>query len=92
MLDTFRPEPVERPVASAGEAAELEWKRHEWDAKTAELRKQMAELEKPVRDKTMAKERSRFPEEYAHLLDVPAEKRTPLERQRFGRRSSRRRP
>jgi hypothetical protein len=52
-----------------------------WEADTADVRRQMAELEKPFRDKAMAKERSRFPEEYLQLVDKPAEQRSPLEKQ-----------
>ena len=51
------------------------------EAETAELRKAMGEIEKPVRDKATAKERQRFPEEYVSLLDIPSENRTPLQKQ-----------
>ncbi|MDB5310421.1 MAG: hypothetical protein JWO38_4623 [Gemmataceae bacterium] len=73
--------PVEKPVLPPGGRAAIEQKQAEWDAKTADLRRQMTEIEKPIREKATAKERQRFPEEYARLLDIPAEKRTPLERQ-----------
>lgn len=56
----------------------------EWDAKTSDIRKQLQELEKPYRERFSQKRRSRFPEEYARLLDMPAEKRTPLETQIAG--------
>jgi hypothetical protein len=41
----------------------------------------MDKLEAPLRKKAQAKERSRFAEEYASLLDVPFAKRSPLEKQ-----------
>lgn len=53
----------------------------EWEAKTAEIRKELAELEKPYREKFTAKRRSRFPEEYAKLLDMPESEKTPLQKQ-----------
>jgi hypothetical protein len=71
-------QPVDKPLAPSAERDEA---KREWDAKTAELRKQMEELEKPVREKAQAKERKRFPDEYATLLDIPEEKRTPLQKQ-----------
>ena len=36
-------------------------------------------MEAPYRTKAQAKERSRFPEEYSKLLDVPDANRSPLE-------------
>ncbi len=52
-----------------------------WKSKTEAIRTRMAVIEKPYRDKAQAKERSRFQEEYARLLDLPAEKHSPLEKQ-----------
>lgn len=73
--------PTEKPLATPEQIASTERKRQEWDTKTAELRKQLDELEKSARDKATAKERSRFAEEYQQLLDIPTELRTPLQRQ-----------
>jgi Protein of unknown function (DUF1553)/Protein of unknown function (DUF1549) len=53
----------------------------EWEEKTAALRKKMDELEEPYRQQFAAKRRGRFPKEYQDLLDVPPEKRDPLQRQ-----------
>ena len=47
-------------------------------AKTADVRQQLDEIERPHREKFKQKRRGRFPEEYAKLLDIPPEKRTPL--------------
>ncbi|OWK46759.1 hypothetical protein FRUB_00458 [Fimbriiglobus ruber] len=74
-------QPVEAPLGTAAELAEREKKLKDWEEKTAAVRKQMEAIERPIREKAMAKERFRFPEEYSRLLDVPVEKRTPLERQ-----------
>lgn len=73
--------PSDRSLQNADERVSYERKRAEWNAKTADLRQQMEQLEKPVRAKAMAKERGRFPPEYQHLLDVPGAERTPLQRQ-----------
>src|SRR5205823_11282978 len=73
--------PADVPLVSPELRAEYEAKRAEWEAKTAELRREMAEIEKPLRQKAMAKERQRFPAEYARLIDIPADERTPLEKQ-----------
>src|SRR6478752_5576954 len=69
--------PADVSLQSPADRAEYARKKAAWDAETADLRRQMAEIERPVRDKATAKERKRFPEEYAHLLDVPAAGRTP---------------
>ena len=73
--------PEDRQVANAESLVETERRKKEWEAKTEEVRRQMAEIEKPFRDKAMAKERSRFPEEYTLIIDTPAEERTPLQKQ-----------
>ena len=73
--------PKDVPVIGAEERKTLEQKQTEWDAKAAELRKQIEAIEKPVREKAMAKERFRFPKEYSSLIDVAMEERTPLQKQ-----------
>jgi hypothetical protein len=72
--------PINAPLDAKAQA-EYESKRKAWEAKTADLRAKMADIEKPHRDKAMAKERSRFDPEYAKLLDVPEEKCSPKEKQ-----------
>jgi Protein of unknown function (DUF1553)/Protein of unknown function (DUF1549) len=73
--------PVDTPVAPAKQLADYRKQLAEWEAKTAEVRKEIAEIEKPYRIRFSQKQRSRFPDEYARLLDVPDEKRSPLEKQ-----------
>ena len=73
--------PTEVPLLTPAQLAEYEKKRAAWEAKTAEVRAAIEKLELPYRIKVQAKERSRFPEEYSKLLDVPFEKRSPLEKQ-----------
>lgn len=73
--------PVETPVAPSAQLVEYRAKLAEWEAKTADIRNEIAEIEKPYRVRFSQKQRSRFPDEYAKLLDVPEEKRTALEKQ-----------
>jgi hypothetical protein len=73
--------PVEVSLQSPAEKTEYDGKLAAWEAETAELRQAMAEIEKPIRDKATARERGRFSDDYARLLDIPAEKRTPLQKQ-----------
>ena len=72
---------TEKPLLSQAEISSIDTKMKAWEAKTEELRQQMAELEKPFREKTEKKERSRFPEEYVSLIDIPVEKRSPWQKQ-----------
>ena len=73
--------PVEVPLLPPADRGAREKALAEWEAKTADLRLQLTELEKPVRAKATARERGRFPIEYAGLLDIPAGTRTPLQKQ-----------
>ncbi len=72
--------PVERPLDPSAQKS-FDEKLKVWNEKTAEIRKRMAELEKPYREKAEQKERSRFQEEHSRLIDLPSDKLTPLERQ-----------
>jgi len=73
--------PTDLPLVPPDQKARQDAARRAWDQKTAATRAAMAELERPYREAESARQRKRFPDEYARLLDVPAEKRTPLERQ-----------
>ena len=73
--------PKDVPVISSADHSILQKNQAEWDAKAAELRKQIEAIEKPVREKAMAKERFRFPKEYSSLIDLAMEERTPLQKQ-----------
>ena len=73
--------PTEPPLLSPAARAEYEKKLAAWEAKTVEVRAAIEKMEEPHRIKVQAKERSRFPEEYSRLMDVPFEKRSPLEKQ-----------
>jgi hypothetical protein len=72
---------VEAPLLSPGQQADFARKLREWEDRTADVRRQIDEIEKPYRDKFSIKRRGRFPEEYTRLLDIPESKRTPLEKQ-----------
>jgi hypothetical protein len=66
--------PTETPVGDAARYAA-------WEAKTAGVRGQMAELEKPHKEKEAARQRKRQQEVYAKLLDIPEADRTPWQKQ-----------
>ena len=72
--------PVDVPLDAKAQA-EYERKLKAWEEKTADIRKKMADIEEPYRVKAVAKERMRFQEEYARLLDVAEEKCSPAEKQ-----------
>jgi hypothetical protein len=73
--------PVDAPLISPEERGQTEEARAAWEAKTAEVRAAIEKIEMPYRDKERMRQRRRFPVEYAHLLDVPASERSPLEKQ-----------
>lgn len=52
-----------------------------WEAKTAEVRERMAELEKPHKEKEAARQRKRQQAIYVKLIDIPAGERTPWQKQ-----------
>src|SRR5262249_59915572 len=72
---------VDVPVGDPTELDRYRAQRKAWDEKAAELQKQIDELEKPYRVPEIKKQRQRFPDEYARILDIPVERRTPLQRQ-----------
>jgi hypothetical protein len=73
--------PVDAPLSSPAERAAQARRLAAWEAKTAEIRAAMARIEGPYRKKAQARERGRFPPEYANLIDLPFGKRSPLEKQ-----------
>src|SRR5262245_137491 len=73
--------PVDEPILNRDERQRYEKQLGEWEAKTADLRHNIDELEKPYRDKAAKKERQRFVTEYSSIVDIPMEKRTPLQKQ-----------
>jgi hypothetical protein len=72
---------IESPLLPPGQRTDYEQKLREWESRTADIRRQIEEIERPYREKFSRNRRGRFPDEYAKLLDVPEEKRTPLEKQ-----------
>ena len=73
--------PADAPVARAEETARFREQLRAWEERTAELRKKMADLEEPARQKFTAKRKARFPKEYQDIYDLPDAQRTPRERQ-----------
>jgi hypothetical protein len=73
--------PTDAPLLPPNELAAYQKNLAAWEAKTADLRAAIDKIEEPHQAKVRAKERSRFPEEYSRLIDVPFAKRTSLEKQ-----------
>ena len=74
-------QPAEVPVGRRADVEAYRQAVRDWEAKTAEVRRKMAELEEPFRKTMAAKKKSRFPKEYLAMYETPPEKRTPLEHQ-----------
>ncbi|AWM40420.1 hypothetical protein GobsT_10830 [Gemmata obscuriglobus] len=73
--------PTEAVLLTPGARAEYQKKLAAWEAKTAEIRAAIEAIEGPYHQKASAKQRTRFPDEYASLLDIPFESRTPIQKQ-----------
>ncbi|MFL5339267.1 MAG: DUF1549 and DUF1553 domain-containing protein [Gemmataceae bacterium] len=73
--------PIDAPLTDVQERAKREQRLRDWNALTAELRRKIEELEKPYQEPAQKKERMRFPVEYAAILDIPPDQRTPLQKQ-----------
>jgi Protein of unknown function (DUF1553)/Protein of unknown function (DUF1549) len=73
--------PIQATLLSGAKREAYEKQLHAWEEKTSTVRAELDELESPYRQKFSQKRRGRFPEEYARLLDIPPEKRSPLEQQ-----------
>lgn len=72
---------VEAPLLPPGKREEYERRVQEWEERTADVRRQIEEIERPYRERFSRKRRGRFPEEYASLLDIPEARRSPFEKQ-----------
>jgi hypothetical protein len=73
--------PEDTVLLPADKRAEYQTAQTAWEIKTADVRVAMAKLEEPYRTKDTKKQRGRFPDEYANLLDIPFNARSPLEKQ-----------
>ncbi|HEV3437225.1 MAG TPA: DUF1549 and DUF1553 domain-containing protein [Gemmata sp.] len=73
--------PVEALLLPEDKKTEYQVAQTAWETKTAGLRAAMAKIEEPYRTKDSQKQRGRFPDEYASLLDIPFDTRTPLQKQ-----------
>ena len=71
----------DQPLATRDEQAEYDRRMQHWREQTSELRRQLAALETPHREKIRATKRIVFPEYVQAVLDTPPERRSPLERQ-----------
>ena len=69
------------PVATAAERAGYAQKLATWEAETADLRRQLEELDAPYRKKIEEEGIKKFPPETRGIFDKPAAERTPFEQQ-----------
>ncbi len=74
-------QPADVPVGGHEELVRGREQLRAWEEKTADIRKQMSELEDPVRKNFQAKRKFRFPKEYQEIFDRPSDERTPLQQQ-----------
>jgi len=72
---------ADQPLATAQAQAEHSQRVRQWEEATREARAQLAEIEAPYRAQLRAEKRSVFPDYVQTMLDTPAERRSPLERQ-----------
>ena len=68
-------------LATPQEEAAYREKMKSWEEKTADIRTQIAESEKPYREKASEEAITKFPPEIEAMLRKPAAERTPLEQQ-----------
>jgi hypothetical protein len=68
-------------VGGREEVLRYRQRNQKWEAKTAALRKRMASLQEPYRQKLIASTKAKFPKAIQVAYDTPAAKRTPLQRQ-----------
>ncbi len=73
--------PVETTLLPPDQKTQYEAALKAWEAKTAAIRAALAKLEEPYRTRESQRMRGRFLDDYAKLLDIPFEKRSPLEKQ-----------
>lgn len=69
------------PYADAGQQAEYQRHLAAWEAKTAEIRQQMDELQQPVIEKARRRAVDKFPLDIRPMMDKRPEDRLPLEHQ-----------
>jgi hypothetical protein len=69
------------PLTRTEEAEAYQASLIHWQAKTAELRRRMAELEDPYRKRQVSENKSKFAAHLQAAYDMPAEQRTPMQAQ-----------
>src|SRR5688572_14903457 len=69
------------PAATAEEQAEYQRQLAIWEAATADVRRQIAEIEDPIRQSTMRTTRVKFTDDLLEMLAKPPAERTPYEAQ-----------
>jgi hypothetical protein len=65
------------PIATEAETAAYERAKKEYDARIDPLKKKIAEIEKPYRERLRAEKKSRIEARYREAFDTPEDQRTP---------------
>ena len=71
----------DEPLARPAERIAYDERLRAWESATAAARQQIELLERPLREQVLGEKRRYFPEYVQDILDMPAERRTPLELQ-----------
>jgi uncharacterized protein DUF1549/uncharacterized protein DUF1553/cytochrome c len=69
------------PATSAAQIANYKRRLAEWEAKTVDIRAQLDEIEKPLRDAAVKVALDKFPDEMREIFAKPESERSPLEQQ-----------
>jgi hypothetical protein len=72
--------PRETDLADAAERADFDRRRREIENQTQPLKKQVADLDRPYRDRLTAAKRAALEPAFCEALDTPANKRTPQQK------------
>ncbi len=76
-------QPEDRLVGSVEELRRYRARQAAWEAATAAIRRQMAAIEAPYRQRHFEDARAKFPPDVQKAIDTPPEKRTPVQRQLY---------
>src|SRR5581483_7525616 len=64
-------------ISTSGQKSAHQWAMKAWEARLDPVKKEIAELEKPYREKLKEQRKARLEPKYRAVLEIPADKRTP---------------
>ncbi len=68
-------------ISTSGQKSAHQWAMKAWEARLDPVKKEIAELEKPYREKLKEQRKARLEPKYRAVLEIPADKRTPEQKQ-----------